>query len=138
MKCIFPAFTLALVLAYPATSVADETITSVLDVSIEDASLAAEEDGAYRLRFRLVNDSPREFVLTGIESNSADRGELIFNSHHGSSEPIESMPLKPDDEFDFSTSHLEARLIGLKPASKIVPFTLIFRDGKISGEAHVH
>lgn len=138
MKRMIRAFVLALVLAHPFDSAADETITSVLDVAIEDASLAVEPDGAYRLRFRLVNDSPTEIVLTGVESKNADRGELIFHSHHGSSEPIVSMPLQPDEEIDFSTSHLEARLIGLTDAGSSVPFTLIFVNGKISGEAHVH
>lgn len=138
MKRLIPAYVVSIALALPLTSAADETITSLLDIAVEDASLAAEDNGAYRLRFRLVNDSPTEIVLTGVESKNATRGELIFHSHHGSSEPIESMPLKPDEEIDFSTSHLQARLIGLTPAGNSVPFTLILANGKISGEAHVH
>ena len=138
MKSTVPAFVLALSLAYPSIGAADETIISVLDVTIEDASLTADDDGAYRLRFRLVNDSPSLIVLTGVSSKNAASGELIFNSHHGSSEVIESMPVKPDEEVDFSTSHLEARLIGMTPAGNNAPFTLIFRNGEISGEADVH
>lgn len=138
MKRLIPAWVVSIALALPWTSAADETITSLLDIAVEDASLAVEDDGAYRLRFRLVNDSPTEIVLTGVESKNATSGELIFHSHHGSSETIESMPLKPDEEIDFSTSHLQARLIGLTPTGKSVPFTLILVNGKISGEAHVH
>lgn len=138
MKRVFPVCALALVLANPVISAADETITSVLDVLIEDASLAVEPDGVHRLRFRLVNDSPSNITLIGVRSENAAQGELIYHSHHDASEPIEALFLKPDEEADFSTSHLQARLVGLSITNSSVPFTLIFRNGEISGEAHVH
>jgi len=119
-------------------SVADTTFTAITDVTIEDASLEREDDGAYHLRFRLINDSPAEIMLIGVGSIAAENGQLIYYSSHSSSEPIETLTLQPDEELDFSTSHQRALLTGLKIDGGKAPFHLLFQRGRIDSEAHVH
>lgn len=117
---------------------ADITVPSVMDVTLEDAALTVDPEGGHRLRFRIINESAADVVLTGVGSPVADAGALVYHSHHGASEPITALILKPDEEADFSTSHLRAHLTGLRPVDGTAPFRLIFRRGEIVAEAHVH
>lgn len=125
-------------LAMSSWSLADTTFTAITDVTVESAQLSVEKDGVYRLGFRLINDSAEDVTLIGISSTAASDGQLVYYTSHGSSEPMESFTLKPDEEVDFLNSHLHAQLIGLKLDGSSAPFQLIFKRGRIDGVAHVH
>lgn len=130
---------LALILiAVSSGASADITTETVRDIVIYDASLKAESDGTYRLLFRVSNDSPETVTLVGLASSAAGQADLIYRSHHGQEEPVQTLTLRPDEEVDFSTSHLIARLSGVFDDLEVIPFNLSFREGVVGGEAHVH
>ena len=138
MKTRFVARCALAFLAIGGVASADVTVPTVLDVTLSDVSIEADGADSYRLKFKIANDSASDVVLTGLSSPDAAHGELVYYSSHGSSEPLEELILLPDEEADFSTSHFRARLIGFSPGGDLAPFTLVFRRGEVSGEAHVH
>ncbi len=128
--------TLAIAVSLPV--LADVTRETVSDVRIEDASIIAVQDIGYRLMFKIANDSPEPITITGLTSPAANSVDLIYFSHHGGAADLHDLTLLPDEETDFSTSHLQARLIGFDDNQTIVPFTIVLRKGSVEGEAHVH
>ncbi|MEM7545150.1 MAG: hypothetical protein AAF367_06400 [Pseudomonadota bacterium] len=117
---------------------ADLSTDTVRDLSIEDASATILANGDVRLRFILANDSPEPITVTGVSSPSARSGEIIGDSHHGTTFPVSGLILRPDEEMDFTTSHLKARLTGVADFKGVLVFQLLLDDGTVSGEAHVH
>ena len=117
---------------------ADLSTDTVRDLTIEDASATVLANGDVRLRFILVNDSPERITVTGVSSPSAQSGEIIGASHHGTTFPVSGLILQPDEEMDFATSHLEARLTGVADVDGALVFQVLLDGGAVNGEAHVH
>ena len=117
---------------------ADLSTETVRDLSIENASATVLANGDVRLRFTLANDSPEPIFVTGVSSPSALSGEIVGDSHHGTKFPVSGLILQPDEEMDFSTSHLQARLTGVADLTDALAFTVLLDDGAVSGKAHVH
>lgn len=121
---------------------ADETTATLSDLMIESATIeAGEAGGDSRIRFLISNDSPETVTVVGLRSPIAASGSLTYFSYHGEAETSVAMTIKPDETLDFSTSHLVAKLIGLKaplrPNDRAL-FELVLRRGSALGEAHVH
>lgn len=127
---------MALIVSFPAN--ADVTLETVSDVQIQDASIRDDDDHGYRLFFLIANDSPERITITGLTSPAATAVRLIYRSHHGDAADLTGLTLLPDEESDFSTSHLQARLIEFEPHQTPVPFTIILQKGSVAGEADVH
>lgn len=117
---------------------ADLSTDTVRDLVIENASATVLENGDVRLRFTIANDSPEPVIVTGVSSPSARSGEFVGDSHHGTTFPVSDLVLQPDEEMDFSTSHLQARLTGVADLTDALAFMVLLDDGAVSGEAHVH
>lgn len=117
---------------------ADITQDTLLDVTIEDALVMTDQDGVHRLKFRLVNNSPERITITAITSPAARNIELTYNSHHGEKSAVSDLTILPDEETDFSTSHLQARLVGASLDDGNVPFVIFLQKGSVEGEADVH
>ncbi len=131
--------TLAVIAILGATQAqADLSADTVRDLFIENASATVLENGDVRLRFTLANDSPEPIFVTGVSSPSALSGENFGASHHGTKFPVSGLILQPDEEIDFSTSHLQARLMGVDDLTDALAFTILLDDGAVCGEAHVH
>ncbi len=122
----------------PALAPADVSTETIRDISLERASVTLTEGGDARVQFVVSNDSPEPITIVGISSDQAETGEVIALSHHGA--PVEPtiLVLMPDEEMDFSTSHIQAKLSGVEVEFGILEFRLLLSDGFIEGEAHVH
>ncbi len=126
----------ALIVSLPA--LADVTQETISDVRIENASVINVQDVGYRLMFKIANDSPEQITITGMTSPAANTIDLIYFSHHDGATDLIDLTLLPDEETDFSTSHLQALLVGFDDDQTTVPFTIMLRKGSVVGEAHVH
>lgn len=117
---------------------ADLSTDTVRDLSIENANATVLANGEVQLRFVLTNDSPEAVIVTGVSSPFAQSGEIVGASHHGAAFPISNLIVQPDEEIDFSTSHLRVRLTGIADPKDVLAFYVLLDDGAVSGEAHVH
>ena len=117
---------------------ADESTDTIRDLTIENASAEIMANGDIRLRFTLSNDSPEAITVIGVSARSAGSGKIVGNSTHGRAFPVPGLILQPDEEIDFSTSHLQARLVGIVDRPESLAFQVLLDDGAVDGEAHVH
>lgn len=138
MKTLFKTALTTLAFLGATQVQADLSTDSVRDLSIENASATMLVNGDVRLRFTLTNDSPEQIIVMGVSSPSAQSGEFIGDTHHGTQFPLSGLILRPDEEMDFSTSHLVARLTGVADLNEALAFQILLADGAVSGEAHVH
>jgi copper(I)-binding protein len=138
MRLILTTALTAISILGATQALADPSTETVRDISIENASATVLVSGDVRLRFTLANDSPEAVIVTGVSSPLTQSGEIVGASHHGKAFPVSELILPPDEEMDFSTSHLEAQLLGVAERHDTVAFQLLLDDGSISREAHVH
>lgn len=129
--------TVGVMLAATASS-ADLSTDTVRDVSIESASVIFSEERDAWLMFTISNDSPETIRVMGVSSLSAQAGEIIGASHHGEEFSVSGLVLEPDEELDFTTSHLEVWLSGVTKPEGLLDFEVILADGAVTGQAHVH
>lgn len=129
--------TVGVMLAATASS-ADLSTDTVRDVSIESASMIFSEDRDARLMFTVSNDPPETIRVMGVSFSLAQAGEIIGESHHGEEFSVSGLVLEPDEELDFTTSHLEVRLSGVTKPEGLLVFEVMLSDGAVTGQAHVH
>lgn len=128
----------------PVAAAADQTFEPMSGVTIENAvaSPAAKGNNS-AIRFRIVNTGVDDLALIGIRSPQARSGALAMADPVIGSLEISTLTIEAEEEeeADLSTSHLRAEIRGLRrslESGDYVRFELVFRNGALPGEAHVH
>lgn len=136
-----PKLVCALLIYGSAISVTSADITEEVanDITISDAAIVPLGGGGARLKFVVANDGTAAQYLTGVGVEGASDARLVFYSSHGAQQPIVRLAVLPDEEVDFSSSHMQAIVSGLPSIqSDGVSFDLLFESGTANSTAHQH
>jgi copper(I)-binding protein len=140
MRIITSVVALCLTIAQAAVADAPELLTTSISVSDVSAS-AGRPGGTSRLRLTLTNDGTDSVTFLGVESNVAERSQLVGRVGAVEDHVFGSFSIPPEATLELNTSHLWLSLRTLhRPlvAGDSFPMTLMFSRGELPVTVHVH
>lgn len=121
---------------------ADTVVDLDTDVTVEAATASPARKGeSSRIRFRLVNEGSAALHVTGIETELADRAQLVGRIGAVRTAVFYSIGAPAGEVLDLTTSHL---WFGIYPLTRDLrdgetfDVRLIFVNGSILVPVHVH
>lgn len=130
----------ALASAWPAG--ADAVVDLDTDVTVEAATASPARKGeSSRIRFRLVNEGSAALHITGIETDLAERTQLVGRIGAVRTAVLDSIGAPSGETLDLTTSHLWFEIDPLERdlrEGETFDVRLNFVEGSISVPVHVH
>ena len=121
---------------------ADESSEPISGIYIEDAVATPAAAGETAIiGFRIDNFSARNLTLVEISSSKAESAVIVMRGGGLGAHTANYLSIMQDESFDLRTSHIWVEFRGLKDSIEdgdLVPFVLVFSDGRLNAQAHAH